>query len=56
MKKTRRRWRALTISFVFALSIISPLTLSHASPLPERKADAAALINTIVMPDDPKLS
>ena len=54
MKKTTRRWRALTISFVFALSIISPLTLSHASPLPERKADAAALINTIVMPDDPE--
>jgi hypothetical protein len=54
MKKTIRRWRALSISFVFALSIISPLTLSHASPLPERKVDAAALINTIVMPDDPE--
>ena len=54
MKKTLRRWRALAISFVFALSIISPLTVNHASSLPERKADAASLINTMVMPDDPE--
>ena len=53
MKKPLRRWRALTISFVFALSIISPLTVNHASSLPERKADAANLSNTIVF-DDPE--
>jgi len=53
MKKTVRRWRALIISFVFALSIISPLTINHASPLPERKAGAGELINTIVF-DDPE--
>jgi len=54
MKRKSRRWRALMISFVFALSIISPLTLSHASPLPDRKAEAAKLINTIALPDDPE--
>jgi hypothetical protein len=54
MKKTLRLGRALTISLVFVLSIISPLTINHASPLPERKLDAARLINTIVMPDDPE--
>lgn len=54
MKKTLRHWRALTISLVFALSIISPFTINHASPLPERKADAARLINSIVVPDDPE--
>jgi hypothetical protein len=54
MKKPLRLWRALTISLVFALSIISPLTLNHASSLPERKIDAAELINTIVMPEDPE--
>lgn len=54
MNRTLRRWRALIISFVFALSVISPLTLSHASPLPDRKADAGELIKTIVLPDDPE--
>ena len=53
MNKTSRRWRALAISLVFAFSIISPLTVNHASPLPERKADAARLINSIVF-DDPE--
>jgi hypothetical protein len=53
MKRTLRRWRALTISFVFAVSIISPLTINHASPLPDRKADAGKLINTLVF-DDPE--
>jgi len=53
MKKPLRHWRVLTISLVFALSIISPLTINHASPLPERKADAARLINSIVF-DDPE--
>ena len=54
MKKTLRHWRALTISLVFALSIISPLTINHASPLPERKIDAARLVNSIVLPSDPE--
>ena len=54
MKKPILRWRALTISFVFALSIISPFTVNQASTLPERKADAARLINTVVLPDDPE--
>src|SRR5256885_4573361 len=53
MKKILRHWRALTISLVFALSIISPLTINHASPLAEPKADAANLINSIVF-DDPE--
>src|SRR3954465_430804 len=53
MKKTVRRWRALIISFVFALSIISPLTINHASPLPERKAGTGELINNVVF-DDPE--
>jgi hypothetical protein len=54
MKKPLRRWRALTISVVFALSIVSPLIINHASPLLERKIDAAQLINTMVIPDDPE--
>jgi hypothetical protein len=53
MNKTQRRWRALAISLVFGLSIISPLTVNHASPLPERKADPATLINSITF-DDPE--
>src|SRR5437868_6566606 len=54
MKRTLRCWRALAISFVFALSIISPLTLSHASTVPNRKTDTPELINTIVLPSDPE--
>lgn len=53
MKKTLRRWRALTISFVFALSIISPLTVNHASSLPGRTAGAGESGTTIVF-DDPE--
>src|ERR1041385_1568512 len=54
MKKTFRRWRALTISSVFALSIVSPLTINHASTLPERNIDADRLVKSMVMPDDPE--
>lgn len=53
MNKNLRRWRVLAISLVFVFSIISPLTVNHASPLPERKADATSLINSIVF-DDPE--
>ena len=52
MKKPLGHWRVLTISLVFALSIISPLTINHASPLTGRKADAQP-INSIVF-DDPE--
>jgi hypothetical protein len=54
MKKTFRRWRALTISSVFALSIVSPLTINHASTLPERNIDADRLVKSMVVPDDPE--
>ncbi len=54
MKQTFRRWRALTISSVFALSIISPLTINHAATVPARKVDATNLSNLISMPDDPE--
>ena len=54
MNKTFRRWRALTIGFVFALSIISPLTQSHASSAPERNISPANLAGSIILPDDPE--
>ena len=54
MNKKFRRWRAVTISFVFALSIISPLTENHAATLPERKLDVANLVNSNLVFDDPE--
>ena len=52
MKKPMKRWQALIASLVFAVSIISPLTVSHASPAP--KTDPTHLISSTALFDDPE--
>ena len=54
MKKMLRPWAILTISLAFVLSIISPLSVSHAASVAERKAAAEHSAISISMPDDPE--
>ncbi len=56
MRKRQARLRAILISVVFAVSLIGPFTVNHASTPAETKSERAVttLSNSIVSLDDPE--
>ena len=54
MKKTSRSWRALIISLVFAVSLISPLTNHASAPVRLKIEPVNTAMNNILVPDDPE--
>ena len=56
MKKKSTRLRAIIVSMVFAVSLVSPFTVNHASAPAKPKAEPAitSLNNSFVVVDDPE--
>jgi len=54
MKNTSKSWRALIISLVFTVSLISPLTVSHASTPAARTIEPVNITNNNLVFDDPE--
>lgn len=56
MKKRSLRLRSLIVSVVFAVALVSPFTVNHASAPAKAKSETALTTfnNSFVMPDDPE--
>src|SRR5437763_2753044 len=54
MKNRSKSWRALILSLVFAVSLISPLTVSHASTPAARTIEPVNITNNNLVFDDPE--